>query len=66
MLKTNIGERAGDVFRYLENNGSCSVSKMKKDLNLKTDDINLALGWLARENKVAFFRKGNNTNITLC
>ncbi len=38
---------------------------MNKDLGLSDNFTNLGLGWLAREDKVNFSRKGSYTKISL-
>lgn len=64
MLQT-IGEVAGRIWDYLLHNGETSVSTLKKDLELKSDEAGLALGWLAREGKLEFQKKGTSTKVTL-
>ncbi len=65
MRKSSIGENAGKVYRYLEGNGPVPSAKVKKELALNTEDINQALGWLAREEKIAFVKKGKGIAISL-
>jgi hypothetical protein len=42
-----------------------STSALKKNTHLSDKDVNLGLGWLARENKLSFEQKGNQTLINL-
>ena len=44
---------AGLIWSALES-GAQSVKAVKKATKLKEADLNLALGWLAREDKVVF------------
>lgn len=60
-----IGEAAGQIWNYLNENGETTLSKMKKDLDLKTNFTELGLGWLAREGKVEMSKKGSSTNVRL-
>ncbi len=53
MNKETIGSNAGLIWAALEN-GALSVKAVKKATKLKEADLNLALGWLAREDKVVF------------
>lgn len=53
MLSEKIGNNAGLVWSALEN-GELSVKLLKKATKLTEKDLNLALGWLAREGKVVF------------
>lgn len=57
-MNENIGINAGKIWEYLQNNGESKVVRVKRELKLSTDELYLALGWLARENNVAFCRKG--------
>ena len=53
MITTKIGENAGLIWNALQG-GALTLKTLKKATKLKNDDLNLALGWLAREGKVAF------------
>ena len=64
MMET-IGQTAGQIWNYLNENGETSVSKMKKELDLKGNFAELGLGWLAREGKVEMSKKGTSTNVRL-
>lgn len=65
-LEQTIGLSAGQIYNYLaENEGQATMSKIKKDLDLKGNFAELGLGWLARENKVQMAKSGNSIKITL-
>ena len=53
-MREAIGDAAGKVYRYLEAQGSRSVSQIQRDTRLSQSLTYLALGWLAREAKVRF------------
>ena len=53
MLSEKIGIGAGLVWASLET-GELNVKAVKKVTKLTEKDLNLALGWLAREGKVKF------------
>ena len=53
-MQEAIGNAAGKVWRYLEMQGSRSVSQIQRDTRLSQSLTYLALGWLAREDKVRF------------
>lgn len=57
MEKAVIGFNAGRVWRYLKDRGEADINKMCLDLGQSSDNISLAVGWLARENKVIIRRK---------
>jgi|GEM_PF-1415716 len=53
-MKTNlIGLHAGKIWHQLERDlTDTRIPKLAKDCRLKRADFYLALGWLARENKI--------------
>ena len=63
MITTKIGENAGLIWNALQG-GALTMKALKKATKLKNDDLNLALGWLAREGKVSF-AEGEDLTITL-
>ena len=63
MITTKIGETAGLIWNALQG-GALTLKALKKATKLKNDDLNLALGWLAREGKVAF-EEAEELTITL-
>ena len=48
-----IGDTAGLVWHYLNANESCSLTQLAKDIDAPRDVIMQAVGWLAREGKLA-------------
>ncbi len=59
-LGGQIGEAAGLVWHYLKDHGATSASKLSEGTNLDRDSVQRAIGWLAREGKVAIERRGRN------
>ena len=53
MLNEKIGINAGLVWSTLAE-GELNVKAVKKATKLNEKDLNLALGWLAREGKISF------------
>jgi len=53
MLLEKIGISAGLIWATLES-GEANVKAIKKATKLAEKDLNLGLGWLAREGKVKF------------
>lgn len=64
MLLEKIGISAGLVWASLEN-GELNVKAVKKSTKLTEKDLNLALGWLAREGKVKFNEVEGELFVTL-
>ncbi len=53
-LTQEIGETAGRVWRLLESDGAQTLAQIKKKLNAEAGNMDFALGWLAREDKIEF------------
>ena len=53
MITSKIGENAGLIWNALQG-GALTTKALKKATKLKEADLNMALGWLAREGKVTF------------
>lgn len=64
MITAKIGENAGLIWNALQG-GALTTKAIKKATKLKEADLNLALGWLARENKISFEIGEADTTITL-
>jgi len=60
-----IGEIAGRIWNYLDVNGETTLTNLKKNLELKDSEVNLALGWLAREEKIDVQKKGTSVKVQL-
>ncbi len=65
MKTVKIGENAGKIWNTLSESGEMTIAQVKKKATLSDSDANMALGWLAREDKVAIAKKGNSTKISL-
>ncbi len=64
MLIEKIGENAGAIWTALQG-GALTTKTLKKATKLKEADLNLALGWLARENKIAFEVEEKDITVSL-
>lgn len=60
-----IGETAGKIYQALAENGGQSLAQLQKTVTNDTALLNQALGWLAREDKIAFQREGRGIKISL-
>lgn len=54
MNKYQIGTNAGIVWRILSDNSHWDYEKLKEVSGLSDRDLNAAIGWLAREDKIDF------------
>lgn len=57
MEKIKIGYDAGKIWKQLKENGTTKITDLMHWSKMDFKDIYLALGWLARENKLAFLEK---------
>jgi hypothetical protein len=60
-----IGDAAGKVWEYLEKNGPSSVTKVATETGLNKTDIQRAIGWLAKEDKLLAEMKGRTETLSL-
>ncbi|MBI3313546.1 MAG: winged helix-turn-helix domain-containing protein [Candidatus Omnitrophica bacterium] len=49
---TEIGIAAGDIWHYLDHNGSATLDQMVRGIGKSRDLLLMSLGWLAREGHV--------------
>ena len=60
-----IGDAAGQVWQHLNENGPLSMSKLVKDIEAPRDLVMQALGWLAREDKIAIDEESRSRIVSL-
>lgn len=65
MTGADIGQTAGAVYRFLEQNGDSTLAQIKKGVAASADIVTMALGWLAREEKLRFVQTGRIKKISL-
>ena len=65
MLNTTIGDAAGKVWDYLDKNGPSSVTKIATDTEISKNDMQRAIGWLAKEDKLEVEVKGRTETLWL-
>ena len=59
MENTRIGLNAGKVWRILNEKGELSMFELCRELGLTFEEVAVAIGWLAIENKISFREKDN-------
>ena len=59
MENTRIVLNAGKVWRLLNEKGELSMFELCRELGLTFEEVAVAIGWLARENKISFREKDN-------
>jgi hypothetical protein len=60
-----IGETAGSIWRTLEEEGPLRLSTLKRQIKVPDALFFMAIGWLARENKLVFEAEGRGFNVRL-
>lgn len=65
MKKEEIGQIAGDVWRYLDQHGETSTLKLRSALKVSQSALFLALGWLSREDQVTILTEDRGQRVSL-
>jgi hypothetical protein len=60
-----IGETAGKVWKFLEENEEATLTQLKKGVKADPNLILQAIGWLAREDKLQIDKKERFITYTL-
>jgi len=60
-----IGDAAGKVWEYLDKNGPSSVSKIATETGINKTDMQRAIGWLSKEDKLSVEIKGRTETLSL-
>jgi hypothetical protein len=61
----SIGEVAGLVWKYLDERGSVTLSKLSREIDAPRDLVMQGVGWLAREGKIDFEKGARSKLISL-
>ncbi|MBT3505122.1 MAG: winged helix-turn-helix domain-containing protein [Piscirickettsiaceae bacterium] len=64
-MSESIGLVAGKLWEYLEGHGPSSVTKVVKESDIDLKNVNRAIGWLAKEDKIVVTQRGRNETIAL-
>jgi hypothetical protein len=62
---TEIGIAAGDIWHYLEQHKTSSLSELVKGIDKNRNLVLMSIGWLAREGHVILEDQGGEYKITL-
>ncbi len=60
-----IGIIAGEIWHYLDKNGSSNLSKMVEKLGRPKEYILMSIGWLAREGHISLKEESKDFMISL-
>ncbi len=65
-MLNQIGQAAGQIWHCLhKEGGSASLAKVREKTGLDSETALMALGWLAREDKVSMEKRGRSLRISL-
>jgi len=64
-MKEKIGNDAGQIWKVLDEQGAKGIKELKKITKLSEKEVYAALGWLAREEKLLFDKKEDDTTVSL-
>jgi len=64
-MEHEIGEAAGQIWRWLEENGETTVPKMRQETKLSDQLLHMGLGWLAREGKIELIKDKRTVKVAL-
>lgn len=62
---TEIGIVAGDIWHYLDQHKSCTVTKLVTGIDKNKSVVLMSLGWLAREGHIIMEEEGTDYRVTL-
>ena len=64
-MQARIDSAAGTIWRYLNEHGEITLSKLKQGTELSDQLLFAGIGWLAREEKLNFTTKGRSVSVCL-
>ncbi len=64
-MLNSIGDAAGMVWKYLDQNKSASVSKITNETGINKNDVQRSIGWLLKEDKLVIEVVGRTEILSL-
>jgi len=64
-INPQVGEAAGKIWTLLNDHGPQTLAELKKKFNGSGEIVGLALGWLAREDKVGLSQEKKTLKVAL-
>jgi hypothetical protein len=64
-MEAEIGDAAGTIWRYLDDHGQMTLSKLRQGTKLSDQLLLMGIGWLAREGKLRLVREGRTVKVDL-
>ncbi|MDO9268416.1 MAG: winged helix-turn-helix domain-containing protein [Methylobacter sp.] len=64
-MSNTIGDTAGVIWNYLDKNGPSSVNKVTTETGINRNDVQRAIGWLCKEDKLSIEMIGRAETLSL-
>ncbi len=64
-MNDKIGTVAGEIWQFLDENGASSITKIATGTGASKNDIQRAIGWLLKEDKLNISLKGRTETLSL-
>ncbi len=64
-MSNTIGDAAGIIWNYLDKNGPSSVNKVTTETGINRNDVQRAIGWLSKEDKLTIEMVGRAETLSL-
>jgi hypothetical protein len=64
-MQAEIDSAAGIIWRYLNEHGEMTLSKLKQGTRLAAPLLLMGIGWLSREEKLSFTKAGRIVRVSL-
>jgi hypothetical protein len=64
-MQEEIGTAAGSIWQALNTRGELSLAQLKKEVKAKTPLFDWAIGWLAREDRIAITPEKSSFRVRL-
>ncbi len=64
-MSNTINDAAGIVWKYLDKNGPSSVNKVTTETGINKNDVQRAIGWLCKEDKLIIEMIGRAETLSL-
>jgi len=64
-MSNTIGDAAGIIWNYLDINGPSSVNKVTIETGINKNDVQRAIGWLSKEDKLSIEMVGRAETLSL-
>ena len=64
-MSNTINDAVGIVWKYLDKNGASSVNKVTTETGLNRNDVQRAIGWLCKEDKLSIEMIGRAETLSL-